>query len=172
MSAENAERADGGPRPPLQWELKPRGGPRPPPQEGQIPKPFKARLRRLERLFTGCPVYYLTVCTHRRRPLLANPESHASFVAFARAAAARGVFVGRYVLLPDHTHFFAAFTPDSPSLSRWMKSWKNALSKTHRQRGLALPTGRRAFSTTCCARKSPTSRNGSTCARIPCGPGW
>ncbi len=53
--------------------------------------------------------------------------------------------MGRYVLLPDHCHFFAAFTPDSPSLSRWMKSWKNALSKAHRQRGVAAPHWQKGF---------------------------
>lgn len=111
-------------------------------------KTFKPRLRRLERLFTHCPVYFLTAGTHRRHRLLANREMHAAFVTFARQAAARGVFVGRYVLMPDHAHFFAAFTADSPSLSLWMKSWKNALSKTLRRRGFPLPTGRRAFSTT------------------------
>lgn len=110
-----------------------------------MPKAFKPRLRRLQRLFTDCPVYYLTVCTQNRRRVLANPELHASFVCFAHQAAARGVFVGRYVLLPDHTHFFAAFTPDSPSLSRWMKSWKNALSKTLRRSGVRAPHWQKGF---------------------------
>jgi REP element-mobilizing transposase RayT len=110
-----------------------------------MPKRFKPRLRRLDRLFTDCPVYYLTVCTHRRRRLLANRKLEVSFVSFAREAAARGVFVGRYVLLPDHSHFFAAFTPDSPSLSWWMKSWKNALSKTLRRNGVPAPHWQKGF---------------------------
>jgi REP element-mobilizing transposase RayT len=53
--------------------------------------------------------------------------------------------VGRYVLLPDHAHFFTAFTPDSPSLSWWMKSWKNALSKTLRRNGAPAPHWQKGF---------------------------
>ncbi|OFV80482.1 MAG: hypothetical protein A3D93_01370 [Acidobacteria bacterium RIFCSPHIGHO2_12_FULL_67_30] len=108
-------------------------------------KRFKPRLRRLERLFSDCPVYYLTACTQGRRRVLADQEVHASFVTFAGQAAQRQVFVGRYVLMPDHAHFFAAFTPDSPSLSRWMKSWKNALSKTLRRLGVRAPHWQKGF---------------------------
>jgi REP element-mobilizing transposase RayT len=100
-------------------------------------KPFKPRLRRLDWLFTDCPIYYLTICTQDRRSILANPQIHESFVSFARAAADRHVLVGRYVIMPDHVHLFAAFAPDSPSLPMWIKSWKNALSKT--LRGMGIP---------------------------------
>jgi len=98
-----------------------------------MPKSFKPRLRRLDQLFTDCPVYYLTVCTEERRAILANYEIHESFVTFAQQATERQILVGRYVIMPDHVHFFAAFTPHSLSLPMWMKSWKNALSKTLRQ---------------------------------------
>lgn len=37
-----------------------------------MPKSFKPRLRRLDWLFTDCPVYFLTVCTLNRRPILAH----------------------------------------------------------------------------------------------------
>jgi putative transposase len=32
--------------------------------------------------------------------------------------------------MPDHVHLFASFGPGSISLSTWMKSFKNAISKT------------------------------------------
>ena len=95
-------------------------------------KSFKPRLQRLKSLFTDCPIYYLTICTRDRRLILANPQIHASFRTFAENATGWHVLVGRYVLMPDHAHFFAAFTPLSPSLDRWIKSWKNTLSKTFR----------------------------------------
>jgi len=98
-----------------------------------MPKAFTPRLRRLDRLYTDCPIYYLTACTQDRRAILASPQIHESFVTFARRATARHVLVGRYVIMPDHVHFVAAFSPHSPSLWIWMKSWKNALSKTLRQ---------------------------------------
>lgn len=97
---------------------------------------FKPRLQRLKWLFTDHPVYYITVCTEPRRSILANTEIHDSFKKFAERATEYKVLVGRYVIMPDHVHFFAAFSPNSPSLSMWMKSWKNALSKTLRQMGI------------------------------------
>jgi putative transposase len=99
-------------------------------------KRFKPRLQRLKWLFTDCPVYYITVCTEPRRSILANIEIHGSFKIFAERAKEYSVLVGRYVLMPDHAHFFAAFTPRSPSLSKWMKSWKNYLLKTLRHMGI------------------------------------
>lgn len=89
---------------------------------------FKPRLQRLKFLYTDHPVYFLTACTHQRRALLAHAAVHDSFKDFCSKASERGVLVGRYVLLPDHVHFFAAFSAQAPLLSAWMKSLKNALS--------------------------------------------
>ena len=58
---------------------------------------------RLERLFIDAPVYFITFCTYRRRPLLATPEVHVAFMQFSRRAYLdQNVAVGRYVILPDH----------------------------------------------------------------------
>ena len=38
--------------------------------------------------------------------MLANDEVHRVFLAFARQAADRGVWVGKYVLMPDLMHLF------------------------------------------------------------------
>ncbi len=111
----------------------------------RMSKLFKPRLRRLDRLFTGCPVYYLTVCTDERRAILSNHDIHESFVRFARNAKDRQVFVGRYVIMPDHVHLFAAFTAQSPSLSMWIKSWKNALSKGLSQMNIPPPHWEKGF---------------------------
>ena len=99
----------------------------------------KPRLRRLQFLHTPYPVYFITACTRDRAGLLAAPEIHLSFIDFARRAIERHVAVGRYVLMPDHLHLFAAFAPESPSLSLWMKSLKNGLSKTWRQWAVPAP---------------------------------
>ena len=102
-----------------------------------MPKPFRPRLQRLKTLFTDCPVYYLTICKQDRRTILANPQIHNSFQTYALNATGWQVFVGRYVIMPDHAHFFAGFSPTSPLLDKWIKSWKNALSKT--LRGMNIP---------------------------------
>jgi len=115
-------------------------------QGGQhMKQEFNSRLQRLKWLFTDCPVYFLTVCTEARRSILANMEIHDSFRAFAGRADEYDVLVGSYVLMPDHAHFFAAFGPKSPTLSVWMKSWKNALSKTLRQMNILSPHWQKDF---------------------------
>ncbi len=90
---------------------------------------FKLRLQRLRWLYTDCPVYFITSCTADRRPVLANNAMHRAFMAFARQAESRGVMVGRYVIMPDHIHLFAAFRPEALKLSDWMKGLKRALAK-------------------------------------------
>ena len=92
----------------------------------------KPRLHRLDWTYTRSPVYFLTSCTHHRLPILANPVIHEEFVRFAGAAASFHVLVGLYVIMPDHIHLFANFSPASPSLSQWMKALRGSLAKTLR----------------------------------------
>ena len=73
-------------------------------------------------------MYFLTACALHRRQILANKTVHEGFTEFAKRAAERGVLVGRYVILPDHIHLFAAFRPGSPGLSDWMKGLKRTLA--------------------------------------------
>jgi len=67
------------------------------------------RLRRLDRLFVSHPLYFVTACTEDRKPILANARVHDDFRKFCQAGLERGVFVGKYVLMPDHLHLFVAF---------------------------------------------------------------
>jgi REP-associated tyrosine transposase len=102
------------------------------------------RLTRLDEIFAHQPFYFLTFCTWDRTSTLANPSVHASFRRFSQQAAQRQVFVGRYVIMPDHIHFFAAFTePDQ--LSSWMKSLKNSLSKSLRDLGIHSPHWQKGY---------------------------
>lgn len=106
---------------------------------------FKPRLRRLDRLYTECPVYFITACASARRHLLDNREVHECFVNFARQASKLSVLVGRYVLMPDHLHLFAALAPASPRLPAWVKALKGALSKSLRDRGVPGPYWQKGF---------------------------
>jgi putative transposase len=66
----------------------------------------------------------VTVCTAKRRKILASPAVHQAIV--AAWAKASTWLVGRYVILPDHVHFFCAPNGvDAPSLERWMRFWKS-----------------------------------------------
>jgi REP-associated tyrosine transposase len=99
----------------------------------------KPRLRRLDRVFSPGPIYFVTACTHDRAPWLACPEVHKSFLAFSSRGNERGAFVGRYALMPDHLHLFVAFQPGTLTLSGWVKSMKNSLSKVLRAMGKRAP---------------------------------
>lgn len=73
-------------------------------------------------------IIFLTVCTKRRRPLLAN-ERAAELLREAWSAATVWS-VGRYVILPDHIHLFCApntFPPER--LKKWISFWKNSVTR-------------------------------------------
>src|SRR5437867_1053454 len=97
------------------------------------------RPKRLEWTYSDCPIYYLTVVANDRKRILDNTDVHAAFRNFLGRACNYGVTVGRYVLMPDHIHLFAAFGPESITLSKWIKSLKNSLSKTLTSRGYPAP---------------------------------
>ncbi|HUZ47576.1 MAG TPA: transposase [Terriglobia bacterium] len=103
------------------------------------------RLQRLEWLHTDCPVYFLTACTRGRRRTLANGAIHRAFVEFAGRSADRHVYVGRYVIMPDHLHLFAAFALVAPSLSEWLKGLKRVLSEELKRRGTLAPYWQKGF---------------------------
>ena len=74
------------------------------------------------------PLYFVTFNTHRRKRLLANHRVHRCLVNFAKAALDRGVAVGRYVIMPDHIHFFVSGHYDFV-LDQWIRAVKRTLSK-------------------------------------------
>src|SRR5713226_5759675 len=74
------------------------------------------------------PLYFITFNTHHRRKLLANRTVHEQFVSFAKAAFDRGIAVGRYVIMPDHIHFFVCGDEDF-LLVQWIRVLKRTLSQ-------------------------------------------
>jgi putative transposase len=103
------------------------------------------RLRRLDWIFSKSPIFFTTASTHERRSLLANPEIHSAFKEFSWNAEQRGVYVGRYVLMPDHLHLFVAFSPEGCPLQGWVRSLKNALSKVLRSHAVESPHWQKGF---------------------------
>ena len=102
-------------------------------------------LRRLDWVFNPSPVYFVTACTFQRRHILARPDVHEAFISFTLRGPERGVWVGRYVLMPDHLHLFARFGPDAVNLSTWQKSFKNAMSRVLRYADIPPPHWERGF---------------------------
>jgi putative transposase len=101
--------------------------------------------RRLDWVFTEHPIYFITACTHNRRRILDNLAVHETFIQFGLRAAEYQTHVGRYVIMPDHIHLFAGFGPESGTLAVWMKSLKNAISKTLKTATFAPPHWQRGF---------------------------
>jgi REP element-mobilizing transposase RayT len=87
--------------------------------------PERDHLHRLRTIWIKNPVYFLTVCTAQRRKILAGPITAAILVESWHAASnVHGWAIGRYVIMPDHVHFFASTHPESKSLSAFMRDWK------------------------------------------------
>lgn len=97
-----------------------------------IPRKFRGRPPRLDEVFQryDSPVYFVTFCTHRRRPVLASERTHSAFVEFAHRVADFNVAVGRYVITPDHVHLFVC-GDDQFVLSRWITGLKQALARAN-----------------------------------------
>jgi len=105
----------------------------------------KPRLRRLERYTIESPTFFITLCTHERRRILANASVHQTFILFGGQAKAHGVLLGRYVLMPDHIHCFAGFESAIATVSNAIRFLKNSLSKTLKQLGNSPPYWQRGF---------------------------
>ena len=76
--------------------------------------------------FTEQPLIFLTACTARRRPILADEKALAALKnIWGRSAKIDGWFVGRFVIMPDHVHLFARSTIDAKPLATWIKTWKS-----------------------------------------------
>ena len=110
----------------------------------QNEEPRKERLQRLARIFPPSPIYFVTACTFDRRPILAGPAIHQSFMDFAAAGEDHGAYVGAYVIMSDDIHLFVALE-QRESLSAWMKALKNSLSKTLRTEEISSPHWQKGF---------------------------
>jgi REP element-mobilizing transposase RayT len=99
----------------------------------------------LSRIVPNNPVFFVTACTYRRRPLLATDKVANGFVEFAkRAYSEYNIAVGRYVIMPDHIHLFVC-GPDDFELGRWMGMLKQWLAKSVVRAPSADPVWQRRF---------------------------
>ena len=111
----------------------------------QVVTKFPRAPRRLDIIFPRNPVYFVTCCAYRRRPRLANDPVHEAFVRFGKLAQNDfGIAVGRYVILPDHLHFFVAL-PDDIRLGGWVGTFKRVLTRSLESSGSGDPIWQRGF---------------------------
>ncbi len=79
---------------------------------------------------TDTPIVFFTVCTHQRRPYLAREQSHEILKeVWARSSEVNGWYVGDYVLMPDHLHFFARPSMNADPMRKWVQMWKSVSSR-------------------------------------------
>jgi REP element-mobilizing transposase RayT len=65
-----------------------------------------------------------------RWKLLAGETAHRILSdVWAKSADLDGWYVGRYVLMPDHVHFFSAPAPDAKPREVWHKMWKSVTAR-------------------------------------------
>ena len=74
-------------------------------------------------------IVFLTVCTKDRVPWLADDEIHSLLRSVWKEATAW--LVGKYVIMPDHIHIFAAPGPIHVSFDNWVRYWKSRFMKQH-----------------------------------------
>src|SRR6184192_820262 len=80
--------------------------------------------------FRDNPIVFFTTCTHKRRKLLACAKSHAILRGlWERSAERDGWWVGHYVLMPDHVHFFARPEIEARPMAKWVQLWKGVSSR-------------------------------------------
>ena len=130
------------------------------------------RLRRLEWLFERNPIYFVTANTQHRAKILAMPAVHKGLQSFAESGPNHGAWLGAYVLMPDHVHAFVALDARKISLSAWIKSLKNALSKALRESAIESPHWQKGFFDHVLRSAESFPKIGIMSARIPCEPVW
>ena len=88
-------------------------------------------LKRLAAIWERQPVYFITTCIATRRPVFASDAMHGILLAEWKSLRERhGWEVGRYVVMPDHVHFFTMPLLDSAKpLSAVMGKWKEWTAK-------------------------------------------
>lgn len=71
------------------------------------------------------PLYFITTCTANRRPILVDrPVAFWLREEWLAAEVRHGWRIGRYVIMPDHVHFFASPVGAAKTLSGFVGRWK------------------------------------------------
>jgi putative transposase len=71
-------------------------------------------------------IVFFTTCTYQRRKILASPQCDKILLEiWQRSADYDGWWVGNYILMPDHIHFFARPEIGARRMAEWMQMWKS-----------------------------------------------
>jgi putative transposase len=87
---------------------------------------IEGRPPRLAQIYQShyAPLFFITMCTLHRRKIPSLRVAQEVFGTYsARGMSGFNVAVGRYVIMPDHLHFFVR-SDQNVALSRWVKGLK------------------------------------------------
>jgi len=80
--------------------------------------------------FRSNPIVFFTTCTYQRAKILASPQCEKIlYEIWQRSADYDGWYVGHYILMPDHAHFFARSEIDARPMADWVQMWKSVSSR-------------------------------------------
>jgi putative transposase len=91
---------------------------------------IKGRPPRLGQIFHTYdpPLYFTTICTIHRQKIGDLGTAQRAFECYIRRARDEfGVAVGKYLIMPDHVHFFVRGSDDF-KLAQWVNGLKQAIS--------------------------------------------
>jgi putative transposase len=91
---------------------------------------IKKRPPQLQEIFQSYdpPLFFVTICTLHRRKIDRLDAAHEAFRKYAHKGAQEfNVGVGRYVIMPDHMHFFVR-GDDQFDLCKWVNGLKRSIS--------------------------------------------
>jgi REP element-mobilizing transposase RayT len=109
--------------------------------------PDHKHLSRLDRIWITNPRYFITVCTEKRRKILAGEKTVFVLCREWESAMERhGWAVGSYVVMPDHVHFFCTDGEQGVTLSEFIGKWKEWTAKAlKREAGLGGQIWQKGF---------------------------
>ena len=76
------------------------------------------------------PIVFFTCATFDRRRILNHLAVRDILHGiWARSGERNGWFVGFYVLMPEHVHFFARQAVESDTMAKWVEMWKSVSAR-------------------------------------------
>ena len=90
-------------------------------------------------------VFFVTIVTWNRQPVLATQDMRTAFLAYAHNAHLAGGTVTHYVIMPDHLHFFIGFGRNGAPLERFVNGLKRVMGKVLSRHGHAAPNWQPSF---------------------------
>jgi putative transposase len=117
------------------------------PHRGRLQLGVHKHLQRLERVWIHDPIYFVTTCTYQRKAILACGKVAMILVRECSSARKRHSWaIGRYVIMPDHVHFFCAPELDAKALPIFLGFWKEWTSEAiKRQIHVTTPVWQEEF---------------------------